>query len=118
MEQVLLVSALTAVSYAAGGSGIFAAPFSLISDDERGVSGTAAKLKMKVGVVSVTVEQHTEGRLQDSPSMLDLEMAACNVVRAHPRVEAFESSLLKIRLKLERKFVADGVFYAELNEFR
>ena len=31
-----------------------------------------AKLKLKVGVVSVTVKQHTEDRLQDSQSLLDL----------------------------------------------
>ena len=63
------------------GSVIFAAPgFSLMSDDKSGVWGAAAKLKMKVGVVSVTVEQHTEGRLQDSQWKLDLEKAACNVV--------------------------------------
>ena len=30
-----------------------------------------AKLKLKVGVVSVTVKQHTEDRLQYSQSMLD-----------------------------------------------
>ena len=30
---------------------------------------------MKVGVVSVTVEQHTEGQLQDSESTLNVEMA-------------------------------------------
>ena len=39
---------------------------------------------MKVGVVSVTMEQHVEGRLQVSRSMLDLEMAAYNVVSANP----------------------------------
>ena len=40
----------------------------------------------KVGVVSVKVEQHTEGRLQVSQSMLNLEMAVYNVVSANPRV--------------------------------
>ena len=35
---------------------------------------------MKVGVVSVTVEQHTEGRLQDSQAMLDLEVAVRNAM--------------------------------------
>ena len=44
---------------------------------------------MKVGVVSVMVEQHTEGRQQDSQSMLNLEMAVYNVVSANPRVEAW-----------------------------
>ena len=32
---------------------------------------TDAKSKSKFGAVSVTMEQHTEGRLQDSQSMLD-----------------------------------------------
>ena len=32
---------------------------------------TDAKSKLKFGVVSVTMEQHTEGWLQDSQSMLD-----------------------------------------------
>ena len=59
------------------GSGIFTAlPFSLTSADESRIWCTTAKLKMKVGVVSV----HTEGRLQLSQSMLDLEMAVYNVV--------------------------------------
>ena len=49
---------------ASSDSDIFSAPsVSLISDDEPGDWGTDAKLKMKGGLVSVTVEQHTEGRL-------------------------------------------------------
>ena len=48
-------------------SDMFAAPsFSLnamISVDEPGVWGPDAKLRMKVGVLSVTVKQHTEDRL-------------------------------------------------------
>ena len=47
--------------------------FSFESDDEPDNWSTGAKLKLKVGVVSVTVKQHTEGRLQDSQSMLDFE---------------------------------------------
>ena len=62
-------------------------------DDEPGAWGTDTGFKMKVGVVSVTVEQHAEGRLQDSQSMLDFdEMAVCSVVSARPRVEALGSS--------------------------
>ena len=49
------------------GSDIFTAlSFSLASADEPGAWCTTAKLKMKVGVVSVTVEQHSEGRLHKS----------------------------------------------------
>ena len=49
---------------ASSDSDIFSAPpVSLTSDDEPGDWGTDAKLKMKGGVVSVTVEQHTECRL-------------------------------------------------------
>ena len=47
--------------------------FSLINDEPDN-SSTKAKLKLKVDVVSVTVEQHTEGRLQDSQSLLDLNV--------------------------------------------
>ena len=46
---------------------------------------------MKVGVVSVTVEQHTEG-LQDCQSMLDLDMVGCNAVSADSGGDALESS--------------------------
>ena len=46
----------------------------MISDDEPGVWGPDAKFKMKVGAVSVTVKQHTESRLADSRSMLDLSV--------------------------------------------
>ena len=43
------------------GSDIFTAlSFSLTSADESGIWCTTTKLKMKVGVVFVTVEQHTE----------------------------------------------------------
>merc|ERR1719450_2028246 len=56
----------------------FSAPaFSLtgvISDDEPGVWGPDAKLNMKLGALEVTVKQHTEGRLADSRSMLDLSL--------------------------------------------
>ena len=52
-------------------SDIFGGPsFSLtgvISDDEPGVWGPDAKLNMKFGAVSVTVKQHTEGRLAGQP---------------------------------------------------
>ena len=42
------------------------------SADEPDNWSTDAKLKLKVGVVSVTAKQHQEDRLQDSQSMLDL----------------------------------------------
>ena len=72
------------------GSDIFTAlSFSLTSAHESGIWCTNVKLKMKVGVVSLTVDQHTEGRLQVSQSMLDLEMAVYNVVSANRRVEAW-----------------------------
>ena len=69
------------------GSDIFTA-LSLTSADDLGAWCTTAMLKMKVGVVSVTVGQHTEGRLQVSQPMLNLEMALYNVVSANPRVKA------------------------------
>merc|ERR1719374_511169 len=46
----------------------------VISDDEPGVWGPDAKLNMKLGALVVTVKQHTEGRLADSRSMLDLSL--------------------------------------------
>ena len=42
------------------------------SADEPNNWSTDAKLKLKFGVVSVTVKQHQEDRLQDSHPMLDL----------------------------------------------
>ena len=62
--------------------------FSLICASESGIWYTDAKLETKVGVVSVTMEELTEGRLQDSQPMLNLETAVHNVVSANPRVEA------------------------------
>ena len=41
--------------------------------------------------MSVTVKQHTGGRLHDSQSMWDRETVKCNVVSAHPRADALES---------------------------
>merc|ERR1719374_443716 len=52
----------------------------MISDDEPGVWGPDAKLQMKVGSLSVTVKQHTEGRLADSRSMLDLSLDGLDAV--------------------------------------
>ena len=77
MKQVLFVSALTAASSIPSklqASLIFSVDPSLSfkSDDEPDNWSTDAKLKLKVGVVSVAVKQHTEGRLQHSQSMLDL----------------------------------------------
>ena len=77
MKQVLFVSALTAASSIPSklqASLTFAVDPSLSfeSDDDPDNWSTDAKLKLKVGVVSVTVNQHTEGRLHDSQSMLDL----------------------------------------------
>ena len=45
--------------------------FSFGSDDDPDNWSTDAKLKLKVGAVSVAAKQHTEGRQQDSQSMLD-----------------------------------------------
>ena len=59
-----------------------------------------AKLKLKVGVVSVTVKQHSEDRLQDSQSMLDLQMVKCDVVSAHSREDALECFSVKDALRL------------------
>ena len=77
MKQVLSVSAWTAASSIPSklqASLIFPVGPSLSfeSDDEPDNRSTDAQLKLKVGVVSVTVKQHTEDRLQDSQSMLDL----------------------------------------------
>jgi len=52
----------------------------MISDDEPGVWAPDAKLQMKVGSLSVTVKQHTEGRLADSRSMLDLSVDGLDAV--------------------------------------
>ena len=46
----------------------------LVSDEEPRVWGLDAKMPMKVGSVSVTVKQYTEGRLADSRSMMNLSM--------------------------------------------
>ena len=83
MVQVREVWVWTAASSnstadSSGSDIVTALSFSLTVADELGAWCTTAKLKMKVGVVSVTVEQHTEGRLQVSQSMLNLEMAAYN----------------------------------------
>ena len=74
MKQVPSVSAFTAASSIPStlqASLLFtiAHSFKLIHDTSD--RSTDAKLKLKVGVVSVTVKQHTEGRLQDRQSMLD-----------------------------------------------
>ena len=63
--------------------------------DEPDNWSTDAKLKLKVGVVSVTVKQHQDDRLQDSQSMLDLQMVKCNVVSAHSRDDALECFSVK-----------------------
>ena len=55
---------------------VFAFRSSSLINDELNYWSIDAKLKM----LSVTVEQPTEGRLQDGQSMLDLGMVACNVV--------------------------------------
>ena len=46
----------------------------MISDEEPGVWDPDAKMQMKVGSVSVTLKQHTKGRLVDSRSMMDLSV--------------------------------------------
>ena len=74
MVQVCVMSALTAASSKliddSSGSDIFTAlSFSLTSAGQPSIWCTTAKSKMKVGVASVTVEQHTEGRLQVSQSI-------------------------------------------------
>ena len=43
----------------------------MINEEEPGVWGPDAKLQMRVGSVSVTVKQHTEGPLAESRSMMD-----------------------------------------------
>ena len=58
-------------------------------------------LKLKVGVVSVTVKQHTEDRLQDSQSTLDIEVVKCNVVSAHSRDDAVECFSVKDAFRQE-----------------
>ena len=55
---------------------------------------------LTIRVVSVTVELHTEDGLHDSQPILDLEMFVCNVVSAHSRVDALESSSVKDALSL------------------
>ena len=81
---------------ASSGSAISVAlSFSLMSNDEPGVWSTDAKLKMKIGIVSVTAKQDTESRLQDSQSSLDVEMTVCSVVSAHLRVHSLKSSSVK-----------------------
>ena len=58
--------------------------------DEPDNWSTDAKLKLKVGVVSVTVKQYKEDRLQDSQSMLDFYMVKCDVVSAHSCEDVLE----------------------------
>ena len=77
VETSPFVSALTAASSIQSklqASLIFTVDPSLSfeSDDKFDNWSTGSKSKLKVGVVSVTVRRHTEGRLQDSQSMLDL----------------------------------------------
>ena len=70
------------------------------SADEPDNWSTDVKFKLKIGVVSVTVEQHTEDRLQDSQSMLDLLMVKCDVVSAHSREDALECFSVQDALRL------------------
>ena len=52
----------------------------MINDEEPRVRGPDAKLQRKVGSVSVTVKQHTEGRLADSRSMMNLSVDGLHAV--------------------------------------
>ena len=70
------------------------------SADEPDNKITDTKLNFKVGVVSVTVKQHTEDRLRDNQSMLDLEMVKCDVLSAHSREDALECLNVKDALRL------------------
>ena len=64
---------------ASGSSEFFVSQAFSLTGMINGVWGPDAKLKMKVGDVSVTVKQRTEGRLADSRSMLDLSVVAPTV---------------------------------------
>ena len=100
MKQFLFVSTLTAASSIPSklqASLIFPVDpwFSFERDDEPDNWSTDAKLKLKVGVVSVTAKQHREGPLQYSQSMADLQMVKCNVVSALSRDDALECFSVK-----------------------
>ena len=89
VSVVWVLKKKNSIDNSSGSDTFYALSFSLTSAYELGAWCTTAKLKMKVGDVSVTVEQHTEGRLQVSQSMLNFEMAVYNVVSVNPRVEAW-----------------------------
>ena len=93
-------SEFSSIDASSGFAILVALSFSLISDDEPGVWSTDAKLKMKVGIVSVTAKQHTESRLQDSQSSLDVEMTVCSVVSAHLEEFLREGSILIVTSSL------------------
>jgi len=93
----------------------FSAPaFSLngmISDDEPGVWGPDAKLYMKIGALVVTVKQHTEGRLADSRSMLDLSVDGLDGVDSVSGWLGVDGSVMAGEAPaecLEAAFIADG----------
>jgi len=66
-----------------GSSSFSSQSFSLhgkISEDEPGVWGPDAKLVIEVGAIMLTVTQHTEGRFDDSRSMLDVSVTGLDGV--------------------------------------
>ena len=52
----------------------------MINGEEPGVWGLEVKLVLKVGSLPLTVKQHTEGRLADSRSMMDLSVDGLDAV--------------------------------------
>ena len=87
-------------------------PINTSSVSEPDTWSTDAKLKLKVGVVSATVKQHTEGRLQDSQSMLDrcVAQAPWMCIQFHWRhgCPAFVLACLAIKRMVFRKSLAAG----------
>merc|ERR1712107_568806 len=83
----------------------------VISDDEPGVWGPDAKLNMKLGALEVTVKQHTEGRLADSRSMLDLSLDGLDGVDSVSGWLGVDGSVMAGEAPaecLEAAFIADG----------
>merc|ERR1712136_152532 len=93
----------------------------LISDDEPGVWGPDAKLMLKVGALLVTVKQHTEGRLVDSRSMLDLSVDGLEAVDSVGGWLGVDGSLTAGRAPsecVEAVFIDDGARRANHDKSR
>ena len=76
-------SGFTPVATSSGSEVFVGRSFSMtgmINDEEPGVWCLDAKLQMKIGSVSVTATQHTEDRLADSRSMMDLSVGGLDAV--------------------------------------